>query len=153
MCFVFIWEQTATCATYILNWLVFITEMKSVYCAVWTGYLNKAVCASSLKGYLPSHNKMFTISAYSKKQHLHHNSIKCFDKYEQACVHLHVTAALGTLHSHWLSTNPIASSPFCSSEWLLHTNISTWCYILKYQNQELSPTKSQNACNETNLMH
>jgi len=28
MCFVFIWEQTATCATYSTNWLVFITEMK-----------------------------------------------------------------------------------------------------------------------------
>jgi hypothetical protein len=30
--------------------LVFITEMKSVYSAVRTGYLNKAVCASSVKG-------------------------------------------------------------------------------------------------------
>jgi len=30
--------------------LVFITEMKSVYSAVWTGPLNKAVSASSLKG-------------------------------------------------------------------------------------------------------
>ena len=50
MCFVFIWEQTATCATCSINWLVFITEMKSVYCAVRTGSLNKAVCASSLKG-------------------------------------------------------------------------------------------------------
>jgi hypothetical protein len=30
--------------------LVFITEMKSVYSAVRTGSLNKAVCASSLKG-------------------------------------------------------------------------------------------------------
>ena len=50
ICFVFIWEQTATCATYSINWLVFITDMKSVYCAVRTGYLNKAVCASSLKG-------------------------------------------------------------------------------------------------------
>ena len=49
MCFVFIWEQTATCATYIINWLVVITEMKSVYCAVRTGYLNKSVCASYLK--------------------------------------------------------------------------------------------------------
>jgi hypothetical protein len=48
--FVFIWEQTATCATYSINWLVFITEMKSVYCAVRTGSLNKAVCTSSLKG-------------------------------------------------------------------------------------------------------
>ena len=33
-----------------INRLVFITEMKSVYCAVRTGSLNKAVCASYLKG-------------------------------------------------------------------------------------------------------
>jgi len=46
--FVFIWEQTATCATFSINWLVFITEMKSVYCAVRTGSFNKAVCASFL---------------------------------------------------------------------------------------------------------
>ena len=51
MCFVFIWEQTATCATYSINWLVFITQMKSVYSAVRTGYLNNAVCGSSLKGW------------------------------------------------------------------------------------------------------
>ena len=51
MCFVFIWEQTATCVTYSINWLVFITQMKSVYCAVRTGSLNKAVCASYLKGW------------------------------------------------------------------------------------------------------
>ena len=51
MCFVFIWEQTATCATYSINWLVFITEMESVYSAVRTGCLNKAVCASYLKGW------------------------------------------------------------------------------------------------------
>ena len=48
MCFVLIWEQTATCATYSINWLVFITEMKSVYCAVRTGSLNEAICASCL---------------------------------------------------------------------------------------------------------
>jgi len=29
----------------------FITQMESVYCAVRTGSSNKAVCASSLKGY------------------------------------------------------------------------------------------------------
>jgi hypothetical protein len=28
MCFVFIWEQTASCSTYSISWLVFITEMK-----------------------------------------------------------------------------------------------------------------------------
>jgi len=50
ICFVFIWEQTATCVTYSINWFVFITEMKSVHSAVRTGYLNKAVCASSSEG-------------------------------------------------------------------------------------------------------
>jgi len=49
MCFVFYSEQTATCATYSINWLVFITEMKSVYSAVRTGFLNKAVYPSPLK--------------------------------------------------------------------------------------------------------
>jgi len=49
MCFVFILEQTATSVPYAINWSVFITEMKSVYSAVRTGALNKAVCASSLK--------------------------------------------------------------------------------------------------------
>ena len=43
-------QQTATCATYSINWLVFITQMKSVYSAVRTGSLNKEVCASALKG-------------------------------------------------------------------------------------------------------
>ena len=49
VCFIFISDQTATCATYIINWSVFITKMKSVYCAVRTGTLNKAVCHSYLK--------------------------------------------------------------------------------------------------------
>jgi hypothetical protein len=33
----FIWEQTATCATYSINWLVFITEMgrKKCHAVVW----------------------------------------------------------------------------------------------------------------------
>jgi hypothetical protein len=50
MCFVFIWEQTVICATYSINRLVFITEMKSVYSSVRTGSLKKEVCSSSLKG-------------------------------------------------------------------------------------------------------
>jgi len=32
------------------NWLVFIVDMKSVYSAVRTGSLNKAVCTLSFKG-------------------------------------------------------------------------------------------------------
>ena len=34
MCFVRISEQTATFALYSINWLVFKTEVESVYCAV-----------------------------------------------------------------------------------------------------------------------
>jgi hypothetical protein len=52
MCFVFIWEQTVTCATYSINWLVFITEMKSENSTVRTGSFNKVVCGSSLKGWV-----------------------------------------------------------------------------------------------------
>jgi len=36
-------EQTAIISLYSINWLVYITEMKSVYSAVRTGSLNKAV--------------------------------------------------------------------------------------------------------------
>jgi hypothetical protein len=39
MCVVWIWEQTAIISLYSIKWLVFITEMECVYCAVWTGYL------------------------------------------------------------------------------------------------------------------
>ena len=40
MCFVWIWEQTATISLYSINWLVFTTETECVYCAVRTGCLN-----------------------------------------------------------------------------------------------------------------
>ena len=40
MCSVWIWEQTAIISLYSINWLVFITETKCVYCAVRTGYLS-----------------------------------------------------------------------------------------------------------------
>jgi len=49
LCFVFIRKQTATYATYIINWLVSITETKSVYCAVRTASLNIGFYHSSLK--------------------------------------------------------------------------------------------------------
>ena len=39
MCFVWISEQTAIISLYNINWLVFITETESVYCAVRTGSL------------------------------------------------------------------------------------------------------------------
>jgi hypothetical protein len=51
MYFVFIGEQTAACAAYSITRLLCIPEMKSVYSAVRTGSLNKAICHYSLKGY------------------------------------------------------------------------------------------------------
>jgi hypothetical protein len=44
-----IYLRTATSALYNINWLVFITEMKSVYSAVRSGSLNTTIYASSLK--------------------------------------------------------------------------------------------------------
>jgi hypothetical protein len=38
MCFVRISEQTAIISLYGINWLVFMTETESVYCAVRTEY-------------------------------------------------------------------------------------------------------------------
>ena len=78
MCFVFIWEQTATCASQ-TDWF-FITEMASVYSAVWTGSLNKAVCASSLK-YHPEDPQMLCVTLQTKSAgicaHLFYVYIKC----------------------------------------------------------------------------
>ena len=66
MCFVYIWEQTAICATYSINWLVFIIEMKSFYSAVRTGSLNKVVCVSSLKGWDHLHTAFCCHLKFSK---------------------------------------------------------------------------------------
>ena len=38
-CSVWMWEQTAIISLYSINWMVFITETESVYCAVRTGSL------------------------------------------------------------------------------------------------------------------
>jgi len=48
MCFAWISEQTAIISVYPINWLVFITEAESVYCAVRTGSLNQKDTVSSL---------------------------------------------------------------------------------------------------------
>jgi len=44
VCFMWISEQTANLALQNIKRLGFVTEMKSVYSAVRTGALNKAVC-------------------------------------------------------------------------------------------------------------
>ena len=49
-CFVRTSEQTATFALNFINWLVFVTVVESVYCAVRIDSLYKADYVSSLKG-------------------------------------------------------------------------------------------------------
>jgi hypothetical protein len=39
MCFVWIWEQTAIISLYSINWLVFVTEMVCIYCAVRSAHI------------------------------------------------------------------------------------------------------------------
>jgi hypothetical protein len=39
MCVVRILEQTAFICVYNINWLVFITDMECIYCAIWTEFL------------------------------------------------------------------------------------------------------------------
>ena len=61
--------QITTCATYSLNWLVFITEMKSVSCTVRTGSLNKAFCI-----YLRTNSDLC---------HLHHKLVGSYNRDEK----------------------------------------------------------------------
>ena len=50
-------EQTATFALYSIDWLVFITVVKSVYCAVRADSLHKTDYVSSLKRLNKMENK------------------------------------------------------------------------------------------------
>ena len=74
LCSVCLSKQTVTFVLYTIKRLVFITEMKSVYSAVRTGSLNKAVCASSLNGYLRTNSDLC---------HLQHKLIGFYNRDEE----------------------------------------------------------------------
>ena len=57
-----------------INRLVFVTETGNVYCAVRTGSLNNAVCASYLKGYLRTNSDLC---------HLQHKLIGFYNRDEK----------------------------------------------------------------------
>ena len=78
MCFVFIWEQTATCATYSINWLVFITKMKSVYCAVRTESLILRFVFKGLK-YLITRALNIVLSLKTRQKYTWHFPVLIFD--------------------------------------------------------------------------
>jgi hypothetical protein len=50
LCPYFIFMFCIYLKTNTINWLIFITEIKSVYSEVRTETLNKAVCTSAVKG-------------------------------------------------------------------------------------------------------
>ena len=96
MCFVFNWEQKATCATYSINWLVFITEMKSVYSAVRTGSLNKT-CTVSYND-ISNQQDATTFSLINLfKSALHVSGEKLAHPQKHF---LNVCTAFGTMHRH-----------------------------------------------------
>ena len=53
MCFMWVWEQTAIIYLYSINWLDFIIEVESVYCAVRTGCLYTASLTFSNSTFCP----------------------------------------------------------------------------------------------------
>jgi hypothetical protein len=68
MRFVFISEGTATCAVY--RRIRFTSEIKSVFCAVRTGYLTRTVYHSSLYGSITIFNYMVLRSRRKYSMHL-----------------------------------------------------------------------------------
>jgi hypothetical protein len=89
-CFVFISKQIATFAPYDINWLVLITAMKSVLCAVWVGLLNKRFYALSL-------------SSWQCNARLLHCPFRAFQWYELQCFetyckHSNLQGAQNTVH-------------------------------------------------------
>ena len=62
MCFVWIWEQTAIISLYSIDWLLFITEAESVYCAVRsTFYVLPTHCIYVFCMDLRTHSDYFTV--------------------------------------------------------------------------------------------
>jgi len=113
MCFVFIWEQTATCATYSINWLVFITEMKSVYSAVRTGSLNKVACASSLKGQYGLNFSSLLVT-WCTTSLTFNNYTFCPHCIYVFCIYLKQTATCATYIINWLVFITEKKSFYCA---------------------------------------
>jgi len=157
MCFVFIWEQTATCATYSINWMVFIAEMKSVYCAVRTGSLNKAARASSLKGW-PTRRLYFKLLRLttdklilsSQKENCKVNLIKARYRPLKSLLYIQnkfITSKLFIVHTHctdtWYHSDPLVYSNSFSTqrkEGYFMTRVCTvrWTAVLVVMNSGLS---------------
>jgi hypothetical protein len=103
--------------------LVFITQMKSVYCAVRTGSLNKADCASYIKCLCNHNNNTWRAVQFTN----------------------HFVKQFFSAHSYFISCSDV----FLSS--VLSNSISL-CYYLNMRDQVLHPYQEQTTLQFSNLI-
>jgi uncharacterized membrane protein len=135
MWLVFISEQTVTFALYDVNWLVFITEMKSVYCAVRTGSLNKTVYAVFKR------LKYSNLSAYITEQQQNKTAFTNFQRTHQGLSAMRTFPSFSNL----ISRTDILELPFRVSFPFRFTSL--WGVILHFHNSHpLSLSLSRYVC-------
>jgi hypothetical protein len=101
-CFVWLSDQTVTFALYIINRLVFVTEMESVYCAVWTESLYNTDTSCTLKvkmdlkpGISLKKCQIFVWNIISPELFIHRYCyLNFYQFYDQICVVVQLTEAL-----------------------------------------------------------
>ena len=107
MCFVFISEQTVTCATYSINWLVFITEMKCLLHGTDWVFKNESsldfVCngltstlLTSLSVWLTIGSLRSSVNVYIKRHSIYSHYLPSFHRC-QFLLPVHISALI--LHS------------------------------------------------------
>jgi hypothetical protein len=123
MCFVFICEQTATCANYSINWSVFITEMKSVYCAVRTGSLNKAVCASYLRFKISHNSELVKYCCWLRYVIQNKMKIACFYVTAEHWDIFHMNISSAVRFGHFLVSTPQSDCRYIFEHYLGVQNV------------------------------
>jgi hypothetical protein len=109
LCFVWIWEQTAIISLYSINWLVFITETKCVYCVVRTEFLhviNFNIVFGSAKQKKRLKQTYNTESRYGWRQF---QSPPCALKFSSIWI---FPSSLWYLHMQWSKKRLCSSSTF-----------------------------------------
>ena len=124
MCFVFIPEQTATCPTYNINWLVYIYiyQFQNVFLRCPTPRLH---C------FLSSHWPSFRFLSFMA---FLIPSIQFFSGLPRAlfCFRIHFNAILGNLPSTILWTWPYHVSWFCSISFIIASSSPIYCLIVTF---------------------
>jgi hypothetical protein len=137
MCFVFICQQRTTCVTYSINWLGFITQLKSVYCAVrtWATYSGLRFGFKRLIGRLLGYARAVNLGDRPRiilKQFISETVISlrfllfwCSDmKLSLSTLWRHIGRLESKLHLFWTSAvggcEWLTSCPGCFTHWREH---------------------------------